>query len=237
MRALIVCHHSKQDLGTFEGLLTERGFALDFVLGHEDKLPDVKYDAHDLAIVMGGSMGVYEADKYPYLLNEISYIQKRLKHNLPFLGVCLGGQLMAKALGGEVYKGTNDKETGWCNVDVNKKGIQTPLQYLDASATKITQGHQDTFDLPEGTILLASSNQYKNQAFSYNDKALGLQFHPELDESLVDVWLNEKDDFLTTKTMSKEKMASDTKIYMETMKKQTAKFFKAWLDEVGLNNA
>lgn len=232
MKVLVVYHHDKKDIGSLQDILEQRGFEIEYLYAADDKMPDYEPSNHDLAIVMGGSMGVYESDEHPYLLNEINYLKKRLAADLPTLGICLGGQLMAKALGGRVYKGANDKETGWREINVNEQGMQTSLKYLDASLTKITQGHQDTFDLPEGTILLASSNQYKNQAFSYKKKAFALQFHPELDEDLIGVWLNKKDDFLTTATMSKEKIAKDTQIYIETMKSQTAKFFKAWLDNV-----
>ena len=149
--------------------------------------------------------------------------------------MCLGGQLIAKSLGAAVYQGTNGKETGWREIYVTQAGTQTPLKYLDASQTKMTQGHQDTFDLPTNCTLLASSDQYKNQVFSYGKKSLGFQCHPEMTVDLIDAWLNEKDDFLTTQTMSKERIVEDTKIYIETLTQQTEKFLNEWLDEVGFN--
>jgi len=232
MRALVVYHHNEKDLGSFKNVLEQRGFDIDYIYGADDKMAEHDPLTHDLAIVMGGSMGVYESDQYPYLLNEISYLRKRLDSDLPTLGICLGGQLMAKSLGGDVYKGTNDKETGWRDIHVTPEGEKSAVCHLDASHTKMTQGHQDTFDLPTNCVLLASSGQYKNQAFSYGKKALGLQFHPEMNEDLIWAWLNEKDDFLTTSDMSKEQISDDTKLYIETLIQQTAKFFNAWLDDV-----
>ncbi len=234
MKVLIVCHHRKEDIGTFEEVLRERGFTLDIILGHEDKLPNIEPSAHDLTIIMGGAMGVYEADEHPYLYSEIEYIKKRIEVNKPLLGICLGGQLIAKALGGEVYKGKQGRETGWREIHVTDAGKKSPVHYLDATQTKMTQGHQDTFDLPDGAVLLATSEQYQNQAFSYGDKTLGFQYHPEMDEERMNVWLNEKNDFLTTDDMPKDQIAKDTKIYADKLKLQTAKFFNAWLDEVGL---
>lgn len=233
MKALVVCHHRIEDLGTLEPILHARGFDIDYVLGHEDKLPNIDTNEHDLTIVMGGSMGVYEAEKFPYLYNEVDYIKKRIAANKPLLGICLGGQLIAKSLGGNVYKGRQGKETGWCEIHMTSEGEGSAIRYLDASHTKMTQGHQDTFDLPDGAVLLAMSNQYKNQIFSYGDKVLGFQCHPELDAGMVQHWLNEKDDFMLTEEMTKEKISNDTEIYAEKLKEQTAKFFNEWLDEVG----
>ena len=235
MRALVVYHHDKKDLGSFKNVLEYRGFDIDYIYGADDKTPEHDPLTHDLAIVMGGSMGVYESDQYPYLLNEISYLKKRLDNDLPTLGICLGGQLMAKSLGGDVYKGTNDKETGWREIEVTPAGEQSPVRHLGADHTKMMQGHQDTFDLPEGAVLLATSKQYKNQAFSHGKKALGFQCHPEMTVDLIDAWLNKKDDFLTTQTMSKERIVEDTKIYIETLTQQTENFLNEWLDEVGFN--
>ena len=235
MRALVVYHHNEKDIGSFKPILERRGFEVDYIYGADDKTLDHDPLTHDLAIVMGGSMGVYESDQYPYLLNEISYLKKRLDNDLPTLGICLGGQLMAKSLGGDVYKGTNDKETGWREIEVTPAGEQSPVRHLDALYTKMTQGHQDTFDLPTNCTLLASSDQYKNQVFSHGKKALGFQCHPEMTVDLIDAWLNKKDDFLTTQTMSKERIVEDTKIYIETLTQQTEKFLNEWLDEVGFN--
>ena len=162
MRALVVYHHNEKDIGSFKPILERRGFEIDYIYGAEDKTPEHDPLTHDLAIVMGGSMGVYESDQYPYLLNEIKYLKKRLEDDLPTLGICLGGQLMAKSLGGDVYKGTNDKETGWREIEVTPAGEQSPVRHLGADHTKMMQGHQDTFDLPEGAVLLATSKQYKN---------------------------------------------------------------------------
>ena len=237
MKALVVYHHDKKDIGSLQNILEQRGFEIDYIYAADDKMPDYNPSSHDLAIVMGGSMGVYESKDHPYLLNEINYLKKRLAADLPTLGICLGGQLMAKSLGGDVYKGGNDKETGWREINVTPEGQKSVVRYLDASYTKMTQGHQDTFTLPTNCVLLASSDQYTNQAFAYGENALGFQFHPEMHEELMENWLNNKNDFLTTSAMSKQRIIDDTKIYIETLKKQTAKFFNKWLDEVGYKDA
>jgi GMP synthase (glutamine-hydrolysing) len=232
MKALAICHETKNDLGTLQDILQSRGFDIALHMASEDILPTINPDDHDLAIIMGGHMGVYEADDYPHLHNEIAYIGQRLAADLPTLGVCLGGQLMAKSLGANVYKGTNGKETGWREIHVTEAGQQTALQYLDAAHTKMTQGHQDTFDLPEGATLLATSSQYQNQAFSYGEKALGLQFHPELTKDILGRWLDDPDGLLLKDGITREKIEQDTAQYMPRLEKQTEMFFNAWLDRV-----
>ena len=236
MKALVVYHKAEKDLGSLKDILLKRGFTLDFIYGADNKLPSIDSDAHDLAIVLGGSMGVYETAEYPYLLNEALYIKKRIEGNLPILGICLGSQLMAHSMGARVYKGEYGKETGWKEVTMNEDGLKSSVRHLDKSKTKMTQAHQDTFDFPkEGAVLLASSNQYKNQIFSCGEKALGFQCHPEADENVIEVWTNKHGAFFMSEEMTFESVKQNTEKYLPTLKKQTALFMNEWLDEVGLN--
>lgn len=238
MKALILYHKTKEDLGSIKDVLLAREFDLDYYYGQDDIVKNIDFDAHDLAVIMGGSMGVYESDEHPYLLNEVIYIKGRIERNLPTLGICLGGQLMAKALGANVYKGQNGKETGWCEVGMTEEGLISPVKHLDKAYTRVTQAHQDTFDFPSGAVLLASSVQYKNQVFSYGDKALGFQCHPEADEQIIKTWTVKHDEFFFTKGMTKEVVEEETQKYLPTLKTQTAKFMNEWLDQVlGNNNA
>jgi GMP synthase (glutamine-hydrolysing) len=223
-------HKSEDDLGSLLSVIKDRGYELDLYIGKEDALSNIDPHEHDVAIIMGGPMGVYEADEYPYLYREILYIKQRLKDDLPTLGICLGGQLMAAALGAYNYKGKNGKEIGWLEINLTEEGQKTPLKYLDAAQTKMMQGHQDTFDLPEGVTLLATSSQYQNQAFSYGKNALGVQFHPEITDMMIDRWI--KDGFLMDDDALKKQVLADTPKYKVTLEQQTSLFFNAWLDKV-----
>ena len=234
MRALVVFHKVKYDLGSMESVLIERGFDIDFYFAEDNQLPKIDHNFHDLAIILGGPMGVYESDKFPNLLNEKAYIKKRLDSNLPTLGICLGGQLMASALGADVYKSETPKETGWKELDVNEAGLKTVIRHFDKSKTRMTQAHQDTFNLPEGAVLLASSAQYKNQIFAYGDKALGFQCHPEANEFILEAWTNKFGDFFLSDGMTVESVEAETKKYLGTLKNQTKTFLNEWLDQVGL---
>lgn len=231
-KVLIVCHKSKLDAGAFEELLLKRGYNIQTILSFQDSVADINPLEHDLAIFMGGPMGAYQTDMFPYLNDEIKYIETRLKADKPYLGICLGGQLMAKALGADVYPGRQGKEIGWHTIDVNEAGIQTPLKHLDSGNTGMMQWHGDTFDLPEGATLLASSKVYKNQAFSYGTKALGLQFHPEVTKNNIELWLATGQAELQQVGLNVPLLRENTIENLPRLEKAREKFFNEWLDVV-----
>lgn len=177
-------------------------------------------------------MGVYQADIFPYLGDEINYIAKRLAADKPYLGICLGAQLMAKALGAEVYPGKQGKEIGWHSINVNEAGAKTPLKHLDAKQTPMMQWHGDTFDLPEGAVLLASSDQYQQQAIGFGKKGLGLQCHPEVTKSNIELWLATGYQELQQVGLNVPTLRAKTLENIETLNKQRTKFFNEWLDQV-----
>jgi len=232
MKTLIVCHKSKMDAGAFADILNQRGYEVDIILGYNNEVSEVNPLTHDLAIFMGGPMGVYQADIFPYLNDEIKYIEKRLAADKPYLGICLGSQLMAKAMGAEVYPGKQGKEIGWHSIKVNEKGEKTPLKYLDVSQTRMMQWHGDTFDLPKEAVLLASSDLYKHQAIGYGSKALGLQCHPEVTKSNIELWLATGYQELQQVGLSVPALREQTAENIDTLNKQRTKFFNEWLDEV-----
>ena len=139
-------------------------------------LPDP--DAIERLVVMGGPMGVYDADTYPWLTDEIAVIRRRLAADLPILGVCLGSQLIAAALGAEVRKGPV-REIGFAPLTLTEPGKAGPLRHLDG--VDVLHWHGDTFDVPEGTELLATTASYA-QAFARDRNILALQFHAEMGE-------------------------------------------------------
>lgn len=140
--------------------------------------PSVDYD---VLVVMGGPMGVYEEDKYKWLNPEKKAIKEAIDNNKVVIGICLGSQLIANVLGAEVYK-NKEKEIGWWSIQFTDEGKKTVLFDTLGDELTVFQWHGDTFDLPEGAIRVASSEVCLNQAFIYNQKVLGLQFHFEVDE-------------------------------------------------------
>jgi GMP synthase (glutamine-hydrolysing) len=178
LQTTVIRHLAFEDLGSFEV-----------------HLPGVRYlDAGvhplrpegDLLVVMGGPIGVYEEDKYPVLREELTLLERWLGLGKPLLGICLGAQLIAKACGARVYPG-GAKEIGWSPVRLTSAGMETPLRHLDG--VPVLHWHGDTFVLPKGAELLASTDLYENQAFSYGPRVLAIQFHPEVRDTHIEQWL------------------------------------------------
>lgn len=234
VKTLIICHKSKADAGAFEKILQERGYDIDMRLAYADETDISEIDPleHDLTIFMGGPMGVYQADLFPYLNDEIKYLEKRLEAEKPYLGICLGAQLMAAAMGSEVFPGKPGKEIGWHSIKVNDDGMKTPVRHLDESKTAMMQWHGDTFNKPKEAVLLASSDLYKNQAVGYGKRALGLQCHPEVTKSNIELWLAVGQSELQQVGLNVPLLREQTLKHLPTMREQRSQFFNEWLDQV-----
>lgn len=177
---LVIRHMYSADLFTLDDIFRERNYKVTKVEGYTADLKTLNPLDYDAVIVLGGAMGVYDTDKFPFLHDEIALMQKCLAADHPILGICLGAQLMAAAAGEKVYKGTNGKEIGMMNITLTDEGQKSPFRHFDPSLTRILQWHGDTFDLPKSATLLASSDKYVNQAYSIGKKAFAVQFHPEV---------------------------------------------------------
>ncbi|MDR1881941.1 MAG: type 1 glutamine amidotransferase [Prevotella sp.] len=157
----------------------EKGYELSVTEMYGDyKFPGT--DEFDLLVIMGGPMGTYEEDKYPWLKDEKNFVKKVIDAGKTALGICLGSQIIANVLGAEVYP-NKEKEIGWLPVTFTDHTAQKLFDGREKSPV-VFQWHGDTFDLPDEAILLASSEACVNQAFLYREKALGLQFHFEITE-------------------------------------------------------
>jgi GMP synthase-like glutamine amidotransferase len=151
----------------------------------EDEVPEA--DPVDGLVVMGGPFGAYEEEQYPFLAKECSALAAVARRGSPVLGVCLGAQLLAKALGGKVFPG-HGAEIGFGSINLTQTGQQDPLFAGIGNAVPAFHWHGDTFTLPQGTVLLASSQMYTQQAFRFGSRAYGLQFHVESDAGTWAAW-------------------------------------------------
>jgi GMP synthase-like glutamine amidotransferase len=171
-------HVPFEGLGTIEHWLTAHGQVPAVTRFHaDDPLPTI--NAIDWLIVMGGPMGVYDLDRHPWLKEEIAVIGEAITEGKTVLGICLGAQLIAAALGAKVYP-NGQKEIGWFPVTLTNEGRRSPLLKGCPPELTVFHWHGDTFDLPPGGTHLMASAACANQAFSYRDRVIGLQFHLEV---------------------------------------------------------
>lgn len=141
----------------------------------------------DLVIMMGGPMGVYERDRHPWIACQLRRLARRLEAGRPTLGVCFGAQMIAAAMGAEVYPG-GAKEIGFHPIEVHD--AQSPLRHV--AGVPVLHWHGDTFTLPDDVELLASSHVYPHQAFRRGSNILALQFHAEMGEDpRFDAWIEQ----------------------------------------------
>lgn len=189
MPRILVCQHVPFEiLGTFNPLLKAHKFRIKYVnFGrHPDTVPCVK--GYDGLVLLGGPISAYEDDLYPHIKTEVKLVKDALDKGIPVLGICLGAQIVARALGANVCKNPCP-EIGWYDVSPTQEGLEDPLIKHFEKTRKIFQWHGDCFEIPEQAVHLASSSLCNSQAFRYRDNVYGFQFHLEVDQPLIERWL------------------------------------------------
>lgn len=153
----------------------------------ETSIPDPRNS--EALIVLGGPMNVYEEERYPWLVTENKAIQAAIANDVPYLGMCLGSQLLAKALGASVGRNPVE-EIGFGDIRLSHEGLQDPIFRGLPNVVPAFHWHEDTWELPVGSTLLASSDACPHQAFRYG-RAYGLQFHIETSPKMISDWIDE----------------------------------------------
>ena len=174
-----------ETLGTLEPLFRSDGFQIEEIKAQEHSIP-INTHQYCAIIILGGPMAVY--DNLGYLTREQELIRNAVRNEVPVLGICLGSQLIAQAIGGRVYKGPK-KEIGWFNVNITDHGLKTLFEGIKHKTLRVFQWHGDTYDLPPTADIIASSTLYP-QAFRYGT-AVGIQFHLEVNGEMIQRWLQE----------------------------------------------
>jgi GMP synthase (glutamine-hydrolysing) len=189
MKTVVAVQHvGFEDLGTFATVLAERGFEISYIEARAGALAQIDAAKPDLLALLGGPIGVYDDAEYPFVRDEIRLAEQRMKEDLSILGICLGAQMMARALGSRVYPGPR-KEIGWKPLIITEAGMKSPVRHLAPEQTSMFHWHGDTFDLPREATLLASTDACENQIFSWGRNALAFQCHPELIAAQLERWL------------------------------------------------
>jgi len=207
MKALILRHVQIEHAGVFNDILSSKHIEVKYI----DQAKGIKEDEEfDMLFVLGGYMGVYEENQYPFLSREFKIIEYFLKAQKPIIGICLGAQMLAHVLGERVYKGQNGKEIGWYKI---KKENEHRFFKGFPESFYVFQWHQDTFDLPKNALRIYSSDKYQNQAFVY-ENAIGLQFHIELTKDMIIEWIKAYQEDLKQESIEEKSLIKDD--YIET---------------------
>jgi len=225
MKSLIIKHVDIEGPGLIEYFLNQKRIPYQVLcLDSDARLPKLEGFTH--VVILGGPMNVYEEDHYPFLREEDLFIKEAIQRGKFVLGICLGAQLIAKALGAKVFKASL-KEIGWYDILLTMIGSKDPLFSNLPKAFPVFQWHGDTFEIPKGGKLIATSTSVPHQAFRYGDNAYGLQFHLEVTEKMIKEWMEtyeEENKDAQSSPFSKAQILTETEIKIETYTRRGISF-------------
>ena len=227
---LVLQHIECEDLGTIADAMSKRGIGYKYVRLFDGEPVPVETSRYTGIIILGGPMNVYEEDKYPYLKDEDILIKKAVRNDVPVLGICLGGQLIAKAAGARVHKGTK-KEIGWYKLNLTEESRQDKVFNALPHELSVFQWHGDTFDIPEGATRLAGSELFPNQAYRIGSRIYGLQFHLEVTKEMINQWIAEyREELSTLDYINDGRIISDTPSYIDNLNRCASLFYDKFFE-------
>lgn len=230
---LAIRHVHFEDLGSLELVLGDRGQLVRYLDVGRARIEAPDPLDTSLMVVLGGPIGAYDDALFPHLNPLLAMLEKRIEAGLPTIGICLGAQLIARALGARVYPAAQ-KELGWKPLTLTDAGRASALRHLevDGKSTPVLHWHGDTFDLPAGATLLASTDVCANQAFSWGDHVLGLQCHPEVLVDRFESWLVAYPGEVAESGGDVVTLRAETARHGPALERAARKMFGEWLDGV-----
>ena len=237
-KILVFQHVPYEPLGTLDPLLKEAGFRIRYVNFGREPASRPSLDGYEALIILGGPMNSHQIDSYPNLITEVEIIREAVERDISVLGICLGAQLLAKALGGSV--GRNEtREIGWYDVDLTADGAADPVLSGFESRQQVFQWHEDGIKLPPGVVHLAASAASSVQAFRHGEHVYGFQFHLEVNELLIERWLtvpaNQKTLMDEVGRIDPNLIREQTTEWVSELEKLSKDTFSRWIDrfEIG----
>ena len=235
-KILVLQHVASEPLGELDPLLRAAGLRIRYVNFARHPGTQVDVTRYSGLVVLGGPMNVDQTDRYRHLLHEIEVIRVALESRIPVLGICLGAQLLAAALGATVHPNAV-REIGWYPLAVSPDAQTDPLFGHFATDARVFQWHAYTFTEPKGSVHLASTVSCANQAFCYGGFAYGLQFHLEVDAALIERWLNLSDYGHELEALGgaahAQRVRAETEQYVEASRARARAVFGAFLKLLG----
>lgn len=227
--AVAIRHVAFEDLGNLTPQLTRAGFDIEVLDAGVDDARIAELGDADLWVVLGGPISVNDGEDYPFLALERRILAERIDRQRPTLGICLGAQLMAAALGARVYAGPV-KEIGWASVHRNGGTGPHPVDALARADLPVLHWHGETWELPSGATRLLSSDAYVEQAFEVGTACLGLQFHPEATAAGLERWyIGHCGEIAATQGLSVASLRADGRKHARALEAASQDFFGAWL--------
>ncbi|MFZ5739883.1 MAG: glutamine amidotransferase [Pseudomonadota bacterium] len=228
--AVVIRHVVFEDLGYFAPVLTAAGYDIRYVDLDQTPLSAIDPDQPDLLIVLGGPVGVYEVEAYPYLLEERRILVARLTANRPTFGICLGAQQIAATLGADVAP-MGHKEIGFGPLTLTDAGRRGPLRHLDG--VPVLHWHGDAFQIPAGAENLAATALCATQGFAIGRTVLGLQFHPEVEvESGIERWLTGHAAELSAAGIDPRALRAQASTIPPEARIAAQRMFEEWLSQI-----
>lgn len=230
-QVMVLRHVPFENLGYFEQIFKDKGFEVINIDAGKDDLNIIKKTNPDILVICGGPISVNDEDLYPFLNDEFTIVEERIKRKRPVLGLCLGAQVIAKVLGSKIYP-AKSKEIGWFPITLTHEGEKSPMRFL-GNNIKNFHWHGETFDLPKGATLLASTPICTNQAFSYGDEILGIQFHPEVTPDQLEQWyIGHICELGQIKDVTISQLRKEANAYGRILKIEGEKFLNDWLNSL-----
>jgi len=235
-KVLVFQHVPFEILGTLDPLLRADGYRVRYVNFSREPEVEPEVEKYQGLIILGGPMNVDMTDAYPHLDTEVRLIRRAIAQDIPILGICLGAQLIAKALGAPVTKNP-EKEIGWYDISLTRAGKTDPLMGHLEDTRRIFEWHGDTFALPDGAVHLATGQTCANQAFRYGENVYGFQFHMEVDAALIERWLTtpvyQAEIEQTQGLINPDVIRQETEAHIESLQLLSAQVFGEFLNIMG----